>query len=306
MSLPAIRLVEVGPRDGLQNEKAVVPLEAKIAFIDALSASGLKEIEAGAFVSPQAVPQMADSSEVFEGIARKDGVIYSALVPNEKGLDRALDADVDKIAVFTAASETFNQRNINASVAESVERFKPVLERSLKMELPARGYVSTAFYCPFEGRVAPEKVLPVAQKLLELGVAELSIGDTIGRAVPDDVRRLLDLLLKSVPAEKVFLHFHDTYGMAAANALTAWREFSISGFDSSSGGLGGCPYAPGATGNVATEDLLFAFKASGAQVPAELSAIAAAAKALEPVLGRPLASHLSRIEPAALARFSRP
>ncbi len=306
MNLPAIRLVEVGPRDGLQNEKAVMPLVAKVAFVDALSAAGLKEIEAGAFVSPAAVPQMADSAEVFESIVRHEGVVYSALVPNEKGLDRALDADADKIAVFTAASETFNRRNINASVAESIERFKPVLERTLKMELPVRGYISTAFYCPFEGKVAPEKVLPVAQKLLDMGVEELSIGDTIGRAVPDDVRRLLELLLKSVPAEKIFLHFHDTYGMAAANALTAWREFSISGFDSSSGGLGGCPYAPGATGNVATEDLIFAFKASGARVPADLAKIQAAAKALEPKLGRGLASHLSKIDLTSVPPSSRP
>ena len=266
-SLPAIRLVEVGPRDGLQNEKTVVPLDAKVALVDALSASGLKEIEAGAFVSPKAVPQMADSVQVFESIVRKAGVVYSALVPNEQGLDRALDAEADKIAVFTAASETFNRKNINASVAESIARFKPVLERALKMEMPVRGYISTAFHCPFEGPVAPEKAVAVARQLLELGVEELSIGDTIGRAVPNEVRGLLELLLKTVPAEKVFLHFHDTYGMAVANALAAWREFGISGFDSSAGGLGGCPYAPGATGNVATEDLLFAFAASGAQVP---------------------------------------
>ncbi|HVC08869.1 MAG TPA: hydroxymethylglutaryl-CoA lyase [Elusimicrobiota bacterium] len=305
-SLPAIRLVEVGPRDGLQNEKTVVPLDAKVALVDALSASGLKEIEAGAFVSPKAVPQMADSVQVFESIVRKAGVVYSALVPNEQGLDRALDAEADKIAVFTAASETFNRKNINASVAESIARFKPVLERALKMEMPVRGYISTAFHCPFEGPVAPEKAVAVARQLLELGVEELSIGDTIGRAVPNEVRGLLELLLKTVPAEKVFLHFHDTYGMAVANALAAWREFGISGFDSSAGGLGGCPYAPGATGNVATEDLLFAFAASGAQVPADIAQIQAAARALEPKLGRPLASHLSKIDLKSVPPSSRP
>ncbi|MHB2026795.1 MAG: hydroxymethylglutaryl-CoA lyase [Elusimicrobiota bacterium] len=306
MNRPAIRLVEVGPRDGLQNEKNVLTAEAKVAFIDALSESGLREIEAGAFVSPNAVPQMADSGDVFENIKRHDGVAYSALVPNEEGLDRALDADADKIAVFTAASETFNQKNIRASVAESIARFKPVLERTCKIGLEARGYISTAFHCPFEGPIAPEKVLSVARDLLGLGVDEISIGDTIGRAVPDEVRRLLNLLLKTIPAEKIFLHFHDTYGMAVANALTAWSEFGISGFDSSSGGLGGCPYAPGASGNVATEDLLFAFLASGAQVPADIAKIVVAAKMLGPALGRPLASHLSRINPESISACPRP
>jgi len=291
----APRLVEVGPRDGLQNE-AMIPLEAKVAFIDELSGAGLREIEAGAFVSPKAVPQMADSLEVFESLRRREGVTYSALVPNEAGLERALEAEADKIAVFTAASETFNRRNINATIAESLERFRPVVAGAKQAGLPVRAYVSTAFHCPFEGPVAPQGVMAVVEGLLELGIDELSIGDTIGRASPTEVRALLELLLKRVRPEAVFLHFHDTYGMAVANALTAWQEYGISGFDASAGGLGGCPYAPGASGNVATEDLAFAFKACGARVEVDLARIRAATALLEPHLGHPLASHLSKID----------
>lgn len=290
-----IRLVDVGPRDGLQNEKAVVPLDAKVALVDALSACGLREIEAGAFVSPKAVPQMADSASVFERIARKPGVVYSALVPNEKGLEAARAAKADKIAVFTAASETFNRRNINASIAESIERFRPVVAGA--KGLKTRAYVSTAFFCPYEGKIRPEKVVEVVERLAALhDFDDYSIGDTIGRAAPDDVRALLPKLLKAVPVERVFLHFHDTYGMAVANALAAWREFGVTGFDASSGGLGGCPYAPGAGGNVATEDLAFAFEASGAATGVDLKALQAAGRALEPRLGRPLASRLSKVE----------
>lgn len=296
MSLPKPRFVDVGPRDGLQNEKAAVPVEAKVAFIDALSETGVGEIEAGAFVSPKAVPQMAGSLEVFKKIRRKKGVVYSALVPNEKGLEAALEAKADKIAVFTAASETFNQKNINASISVSIERFKPVVARAKAAKLPVRGYVSTSFYCPFEGAVSPEKVLAVADSLFALGIDELSIGDTIGRASPRDVRRLLDKLLKRMDAGKVFLHFHDTYGMAVANALTAWQEYGVSGFDASSGGIGGCPYAPGAGGNVGLEDLAFALKASGAEVSVDIGKIRAATAALETHLGHAMASHLSKID----------
>ena len=290
---PALRLVEVGPRDGLQSLSAVVPLSAKVAFIDALSASGLREIEAGAFVSPQAVPEMADSGEVFARIARRPGVLYSALVPNEKGLERAMAAKADKIAVFTAASETFNKKNINASIKESIERFKPVLAAAT---VPTRAYVSTAFYCPFEGKIKPEAVVNVVERLEELHVGEHSIGDTIGRATPDDVRRLLDALLKIVPVAKVFLHFHDTYGLAVANALAAWEEYGVSGFDASTGGIGGCPYAPGASGNVAMEDLVFAFESSGGKTGVDTVQLKAAARGVAPHLGRPLASRLSKIQ----------
>lgn len=293
---PRPRFVEVGPRDGLQNEHVPVPLEAKVAFIDALSETGVTEIEAGAFVHASAVPQMADSLDVFENIKRKEGVSYSALVPNEEGLDRALEAEVDKVAVFTAASETFNQKNINASIAQSLERFKPVVARAKQARLPVRAYVSTAFFCPYEGRIAPESVLAVVERLKALGVDELSIGDTIGRASPNDVRRLLDKLLRSVRVESLFLHFHDTYGMAVANALTSWQEFGVSGFDASAGGLGGCPYAPGAGGNVAMEDLVFAFAASGATVSVDVRKVKAATNILEPHLGHAMPSHLSKID----------
>ena len=292
MIRPALRLVEVGPRDGLQTAGAAVTTDAKVAFVDSLSVSGLREIEAGAFVSPKAVPEMADSDRVFARIQRRPGVIYSALVPNEKGLERALAAGAGKIAVFTAASETFNQKNINASIAESIERFKPVLSSAT---VPTRAYVSTAFFCPYEGKIKPEAVVDVVRRLQDLKAGEYSIGDTIGRATPDDVRRLLDLLLKAVPIETIFLHFHDTYGMAVANALAAWEEYAISGFDASTGGVGGCPYAPGASGNVAMEDLVFAFTASGGVTGVDVKALQAAARSLAAAMGRPVSSRLSKI-----------
>ena len=292
---PPLRIVEVGPRDGLQNEKSVVSTAVKVAFINRLSTTGLKEIEAGAFVRPDRVPQMADARKVFKRINRRRGVVYSALVPNERGLDAALEARADKIALFTAASETFNRRNINASIAESVERFRPVVRRAASAKLPLRAYISTAFWCPYEGRIPPRKALDVCLKLAEMGITELSIGDTIGKANPDEVRAFLGPALKKLKAPSIFLHFHDTYGMAVANALCAWEEFGISGFDSSAGGLGGCPYAPGASGNVATEDLLYAFKSSGGAVPAEPREVCAAARRLAPVLGHPLSSRLSRV-----------
>ncbi|PCI36906.1 MAG: hydroxymethylglutaryl-CoA lyase [Elusimicrobia bacterium] len=292
---PQPRIVEVGPRDGLQNESAVVSAEKKAAFVDALAKTGLKEIETGAFVSPQAVPQMADTAEVFAKIQRRPGVVYSALVPNQKGLERAMQAGADKISVFTAASETFNQKNIRASISESIERFRPVIRETKAARLPLRAYISTAFHCPYEGPVKPVAVLPIVKTLMGLGVDELSIGDTIGKASPRDVRSLLKPLLDIVPVEKLFLHFHDTYGMAIANALTAWREFGVTGFDSSTGGLGGCPYAPGASGNIATEDLVFALSAEGADMGIDIEKLTAAARALVPSLGHPLDSRLSRV-----------
>ncbi|MCU0621646.1 MAG: hydroxymethylglutaryl-CoA lyase [Gemmatimonadales bacterium] len=250
-----IRLVEVGPRDGLQNEAAFVPTDRKVAFVDALSQSGLGDIEVSSFVSPRWVPQLADAEEVFRRIARAPGVRYWALVPNLQGLERATLARADGVAVFTAASETFSRRNTNASIAETLERFRPVLERAT---VPVRGYVSTAFHCPFEGRIAPEAVRVVALELLALGCEELSIGDTIGRATPDEVREVVSVLLRDVPAHRLALHCHDTFGQAVANCLAA-AELGVTIFDASAGGLGGCPYAPGAPGNVATEALVRAF-----------------------------------------------
>jgi hydroxymethylglutaryl-CoA lyase len=251
-----IRLVEVGPRDGLQNEAGTVPTEVKARFVDALSLSGLPEIEVSSFVSPAWVPQLADATEVFARIRRTPGVIYSALVPNERGLERAELAQVDKIAVFTAASETFSRRNTNAGITETLKRFGPVLARA---GVPVRGYVSTAFHCPFEGPIAPDQVVTVARALLDLGCTELSIGDTIGKATPDEVERLLERLLRAVPtSRRVALHFHDTFGQAVDNARAAERV-GIRSFDASAGGIGGCPYAPGAPGNVATQALVEAF-----------------------------------------------
>jgi len=287
---PALRLVEVGPRDGLQNEKTLVPLDAKVAFINALSETGLREIEAGSFVNPKAVPQMADSAQVFARIKRRPGVLYSALVPNERGLDLALACKAGKISVFTAASETFNQKNIRATIKESIERFRPVVARSRAAGLPVRGYVSTAFWCPFEGPVKPQKVVEVVKMLSGLGVSEFSIGDTIGKASPDEVRKLLFLLLKAVPKESVFLHFHNTFGRAVANAIVAWKTFGISGFDASTGGVGGCPYAPGASGNVATEALVSAFTAAGGETGVDEAKLKAAAAGLFKHLGRPVGS----------------
>jgi hydroxymethylglutaryl-CoA lyase len=250
-----IRIVEVGPRDGLQNQAELVPTEVKIAFVDALSACGFDEIEVSSFVSPKWIPQLADAAEVFAGIRRTPGVVYMALVPNEEGLERAQAAKADKVAVFTAASETFSRKNTNASIAETLRRFEPVVANA---GVPVRGYISTAFHCPFEGPIAPARVLPVARALIDLGCAELSIGDTIGKATPDEVRHLLDLLIPLEPPVRLALHLHDTYGQAVDNARAA-LAMGIKTFDASAGGIGGCPYAPGAPGNVATEALVAAF-----------------------------------------------
>jgi hydroxymethylglutaryl-CoA lyase len=282
-----IRLVEMAPRDGLQNEARPIPTAIKVAFVDALSESGLPEIEVSAFVAPRAIPQLADAGEVFAAIRRAPGVVYSALVPNERGLERALRARADKIAVFTAASETFNRRNINASIDGSFERFRPVLDGARRAGLPVRGYVSTAFFCPYEGKVAPAATVAVARRLADLGVDEVSIGDTIGRAEPPDVDALLDLLLHAVPASRLAMHYHDTYGRAVANVLAAWRH-GVATFDASTGGIGGCPYAPGASGNVSTEAVIEALRAAGEAVGVDLAALARARGVIAASLGRPL------------------
>lgn len=285
------RIVEVGPRDGLQNEGRPIPTDAKVAFIDALSEAGYDEIEATAFVSKERIPQLQDAEEVLRRIRRREGVVYSALVPNERGLDRALEAGVGKIAVFTAASETFNRKNINATIAESIERFRPVVSRALERGILVRGYVSTAFWCPYEGKVEPAAVIAVTKQLIDLGVEEVSIGDTIGKAVPVEVHALLDRLLDAAPQDAIAMHFHDTYGTAVANALAAW-ERGITIFDASAGGVGGCPFAPGASGNVATEDLLYALTRSGASVSLDPEKVRAASDVLASSLGRPLPSRV--------------
>ncbi len=250
-----VRLMEVGPRDGLQSVKELVPTDAKVAFVDALSRSGLRDIEVSSFVSPRWVPQLADADEVFRRIARQPGVRYWALVPNAQGMERAQAAAVDGVAVFTAASETFSMRNTNATIGETLDRFRPVIAGA---KVPVRGYVSTAFVCPFEGVIAPEAVRRVVLDLVELGCSEISLGDTIGRATADQVRALLALLLPDVPAARLALHCHDTFGQAVGNVLAA-AELGLTIFDGSARGIGGCPYAPGAPGNVATEALVAAF-----------------------------------------------
>lgn len=279
MSADPVKIVEVGPRDGLQNEKSIIPTEAKIAFVDALSVSGLTEIEVSSFVSPKWVPQLADALEVFRGITRVPGVVYSALVPNEVGLDRAIEAKVDKIAVFTAASETFSQKNVGASIAETIDRFRPVLQRST---VPVRGYVSTAFYCPYEGKIEPNAVVPVIEKLLEIGCVEISIGDTIGKAMPEEVTKLLEVTLDICPVQKIAMHFHDTFGNAIANS-SASERMGVRIFDSSAGGIGGCPFAPGATGNVSTSALVRLFEG---RTGISVEKLEEAAKIVRPFLSR--------------------
>lgn len=251
-----IRIVEVGPRDGLQNIKQNIPTEAKVAFINALSQTGIDEIEITSFVSPKWVPQLADAEAVCAKIDRNPSVTYLALVPNEKGLERAIEGKVNKIAVFTAASETFSQRNVNATIAETIERFKPVVDGS---PVPVRGYVSTAFYCPYEGKVEPTKVVEVIQRLLEIGCIEISIGDTIGKATPPEVEELLTVSLPICAANQTALHFHDTFGNALENVKKG-VEMGIHVFDSSASGIGGCPFAPGAKGNISTESLVTNFE----------------------------------------------
>ena len=274
-----VTVVEVGPRDGLQNEKGVVSTADKVRFIDLLSVAGFPVIEATSFVSPKAVPQLADAAEVMAAIARRPGTRYTALVPNRKGMERALAAGVDEVAVFTGASETFVQHNINTSIAGSIENFLPVVEMARAAGKRVRGYISTAFGCPYEGYVAPPAVVEVAERLLELGVDELSIGDTIGVATPNQVVELTRLLAERMPLERLAMHFHDTRGTALANVLAA-LQCGISIFDSSAGGLGGCPYAPGASGNLATEDLLYLLHGLDIETGVDLDAVVAASRFL--------------------------
>lgn len=301
--LPArVTIVEVGPRDGLQNEKEVIPTAAKIALIDRLSAAGYAVIEATSFVSPRAVPQLADAAEVMAGIARRPGVYYAALVPNAKGMERALAAGVDAVAVFTGASESFVRHNINTSIAGSIDNFRPVVALARAAGIRVRGYISTAFGCPYEGTVAPAAVARVAGQLLELGVDELSIGDTIGVATPNQVFEVVGALRPLVGVERLAMHFHDTRGTALANVLAALQA-GITIFDSSAGGLGGCPYAPGASGNLATEDLLYMLQGMGIETGIELAAVVAASRELASVRGAaPASRYFAAAESAAASR----
>jgi len=281
-----VRVVEVGPRDGLQNEKALIPTEQKIAFIRLLAGSGLAVIEATSFVSPRAIPQLSDAGAVMAGLSQDGGVQYPVLVPNLKGMERALAAGVRAIAVFTAASESFTRHNINATIAESLANFRPVVALARQEGVTVRGYISTVFGCPYEGAVAPRQVLSVAQGLLEMGIGELSLGDTIGVATPNQVVDVLGLLLTegALPVERLAVHFHDTRGTALANVLMA-LQLGISIVDSSAGGLGGCPYAPGAAGNLATEDLLYMLHGMGIHTGVDLEKVVAATRFIAPLLG---------------------
>jgi len=286
-----VRIVEVGPRDGLQNEAKTVSTEKKAEFIRMLAAAGLKDIEVASFVHPKWVPQLADAADLISRLERLPNVRYSALVPNMKGLERAIETGIRRIAVFTAASETFNKKNINMGIDESIQVFRPVVERALKEGISVRGYVSTCFVCPYEGPVAKEKVGSVAKALFDLGVDEVSIGDTIGGATPKDVETTGVYLLQQFPVEKLAMHFHDTYGMAVANVYQS-LQMGFSTFDSSAGGLGGCPYAPGASGNLATEDLLYLLDRLGIQTGVSLSLIRRASRFIAMELARELPSRV--------------
>ena len=284
-----VTVYEVSPRDGLQNEAAAIATRDKVAFVDRLSDAGFPVIEASAFVSPQWVPQMADAGEVFAGLRRHAGTRYAALVPNLKGLERAQAAGADDVAVFAGASETFSLRNINQSIDESLSVYGEVITAAQAARLRVRGYLSTAFGCPFEGNVPRERVLDLTSRLLDLGVYEVAVSDTIGIAHPGDVRQLLDALVRRVPVDRIALHFHDTRGTALANVLAA-LEFGITTFDASAGGLGGCPYAPGAAGNLATEDLLYMLHGLGYETGVQLDGVLRASRFIEPLVGHPLAS----------------
>jgi hydroxymethylglutaryl-CoA lyase len=285
------RIVEVGARDGLQNETVVVSTADKIAFIDRLSATGLRIIEAGAFVSPKWVPQMADASDVFAGVTRREGVRYTALTPNLQGLDRALASRVDEAAIFAAASEGFSRRNINQSVDASFETYEQVCAEAARRHVPVRAYLSTAFGCPFDGRVDPARVAELCARLLDMGAYEVAVSDTIGVAHPGQVRSLLRRLLHGLPADRLALHFHDTRGTALANVLAA-LDLGIRTFDASAGGLGGCPFAPGATGNLATEDLVYMMEGLGQDTGVDLDALMRASLFIEEKIGHPLPSRV--------------
>jgi hydroxymethylglutaryl-CoA lyase len=289
-----VRIVEVGPRDGLQNEAGLVPVEAKVALIEALAEAGLKVIEAGSFVSPKWVPQMADTAAVLARLKRAPGVSYPVLVPNMQGFEAACAAGVEEIAVFGAASESFSQRNINCSIAESLDRFRPVAAAALARGMRLRGYVSCVLGCPYEGKVAPSAVAAVAGALAEMGCAEISLGDTIGVGTPLNAQAMLRAVAEIVPMGRLAIHFHDTWGQALANIL-ACLELGVSVVDSAVAGLGGCPYAKGATGNVATEDVVYMLDGMGIETGVDLGRLAAAGRAISAALGRAPVSKVAQV-----------
>ncbi|MDR8523131.1 hydroxymethylglutaryl-CoA lyase [Shewanella fidelis] len=287
-----VSIFEVGARDGLQNEKPVTTKD-KIVLIEDLAAAGLTRIEAASFVSPKWVPQMADSADVLAGIARHEGVTYSALTPNLKGLELALDANSDEVAIFGAASESFSQKNINCSIAESIERFAPVMELAKAKNVPVRGYVSCTLGCPYEGEIAVSEVARVSELLYKMGCYEISLGDTIGVGTPHKARKMVEAVAEVVPIDKLALHFHDTYGQALANIL-ACLDTGVSVIDSSVAGLGGCPYAKGASGNLATEDLVYMLHGLGIETGIDLNKLATAGNKISQALGRGSGSKVAR------------
>lgn len=293
MAFPSqVSIVEVGPRDGLQNEKEIVSAEDKVTLINMLSDTGLERIEAGSFVSPKWVPQMADSGNVFKGIERNPAIQYSALTPNLKGLEAALEAGVDEVAVFGAASESFSQKNINCSIADSLQRFEPVIALAKEHDIPVRGYVSCVMGCPYEGDIAPRAVADVSKTLLDMGCYEISLGDTIGIGTPGATKRLLDEVLKHIPVSVTAAHFHDTYGQALVNLYTA-LEYGVATVDAAVSGLGGCPYAKGASGNVATEDVVYMLNGMGISSGVDMEQLLRTSRFVEGLLNRPPVSKVA-------------
>jgi hydroxymethylglutaryl-CoA lyase len=299
MALPSrVRIVEVGPRDGLQNEKTTVPTAAKIELIDRLSATGLQTIEATSFVSPKWIPQLADAAEVYAGIARRPGVRYPVLVPNEQGYERARAAGADEIAVFTAASEAFNRKNINASIDESLQRFAPVMARASADGIPVRGYVSTVLGCPYQGEVPVADVVRVARALHDMGCYEISLGDTIGVGTPAKARAMLRAVADAIPIPALAVHFHDTYGQALANILACLEE-GVAVVDAAVSGTGGCPYAKGASGNVASEDVAYMLHGMGIDTGIDLDALSDTGRWLAALLGHETGSKFTKARAAA-------
>ena len=287
MSLPTrVKIVEVGPRDGLQNEKQVVPTDIKIELINRLADAGLRVIEATSFVSPKWVPQMGDNTAVLQGIRRHPKTIYTALSPNLQGFDGAIQAGADEVAIFGAASESFSRKNINCSIAESLKRFEPIVSAASALEIPVRGYVSCVVGCPYEGAIDPQKTAEVAKTLFDMGCYEVSLGDTIGVGNPASIQRMLEACAKQIPIGKLAGHYHDTYGMAIAN-IYASLQMGIATFDASVAGLGGCPYAKGASGNVATEDVVYLLQGLGVETGIDLAKLAAIGEWISNAINRP-------------------
>lgn len=287
-----VRIIEMGPRDGLQNEKTPVSVEARIAFIEALVGAGLDTVEVGAFVSPKAIPQMASSDAVLRGVAHVKNAEFHVLVPNEKGYDAARTAGAKVVSVFAAASEGFSRANINCTVAESIERFKPVLARAKADAIPVRGYISCVLGCPFDGEIKPKAVADLAETLWDLGCYEISLGDTIGVGTPEKAKAMLRAVAANIAPAKLAMHFHDTYGQALAN-LYAGMEEGVRVIDAAAGGLGGCPYAPGATGNVATEDVVYMLEGMGVKTGVDMEKLLAATNVMAGVLGKPPVSRVA-------------